>query len=553
MRIRFAFRFLFLALLLSATGKLHAQPGDHTIPGELLIEMREGVLPDNAFPELKSYSLTYEKLSPAFSIWLVKYDAKKWSGEEILSRLRESGNVLNAQHNHRVQKRDRLPNDSLFPDQWSLRNTGEQPNYQKDADIGAPAAWDITTGGVTMLGDTIVVAVVDGGFDLTHPDLNFWKNRNEIPGNKIDDDQNGYIDDFDGWNIYTDSGKIEVDAHGTHVAGIVGARGNNTMGITGVNWNVQVMAVEGASERESDVIKAYGYVFTMRRLYNQTNGLRGAFIVASNSSFGVDFARPQNFPIWCGLYDKMGEQGILNAVATANNNIDVETEGDIPSTCTSNYTVVVTNTNARDKRASNAAYGKKSVDIAAPGVLILSTIPDAGYGYLSGTSMSTPHVAGAIGLLYSAPCANLAFLARTNPGNAALYVKELLLDWVDPLPDFDTITTSGGRLDVGNSMKQLTSYACDLQTRRAIDLTRVFPNPAKDNKVTIRYTKYEQMGGDLFIYNVQGQRVMEINTASQPAGQYEIEMNTASFAPGMYIVYLQSNEVRSNIMKILLF
>lgn len=553
MRIRFAFRFLFLALVLCVAGKAQAQSGDQTIPDELLIEMREGILPESAFPELNPYSLTYEKLSPAFAIWLVRYDAKKWNGEEILSRLRESGNVLNAQHNHHVQKRERLPNDSLFPDQWSLRNTGEQPNYRKDADIGAPAAWDIATGGETILGDTIVVAVVDGGFDLTHPDLNFWKNRHEIPDNKLDDDQNGYIDDFEGWNIYTDSGKIEVDAHGTHVAGIVGARGNNTMGITGVNWNVQVMAVEGASERESDVIKAYGYVYTMRRLYNQTNGLRGAFIVASNSSFGVDFERPQNFPIWCGLYDKMGEQGVLNAVATANNNIDVETEGDIPSTCTSDYTVVVTNTNARDKRASNAAYGKKSVDIAAPGVLILSTIPEAGYGYLSGTSMSTPHVSGAIGLLYAAPCANLAFLARTNPGNAALYVKQLLLDWVDPLPDFDTITTSGGRLDVGNSIKQLAGNVCDLKTHRAIDLTRVFPNPAKGNQVTIRYTKYEQMGGDLFIYNVQGQRVMEINTANQPAGQYEIVMNTASFAPGMYIVYLQADEVRSNIMKILLF
>jgi hypothetical protein len=531
---------------------LYAQQAERLVQGELLIEMPEGVVPEDALPELQSYSLSYEKLSPAFPIWLVKYDAGKWNGEDILNRLRESGKVVNAQNNHYIAKRETAPNDSFFSEQWSLHNTGQNPNSVSGADINAMEAWDITTGGVTPLGDTIVVAVVDGGFDLTHPDLNFWKNRHEIPGNKIDDDQNGYTDDYEGWNVYTDSGKIEVDAHGTHVAGIVGARGNNLIGVTGVNWNVQVMAIEGASQKESQVVKAYGYLYTMRKLYNQTNGLRGAFIVASNSSFGVDFGRPQNFPVWCGLYDKMGELGILNAVATANDATDVDVEGDIPSTCTSDYTVVVTNTTGMDKRSSFAAYGKNSVDIGAPGAVILSTIPGASYGTLSGTSMSTPHVGGAIGLVYSAPCLNLAFMARTNPGKAALYVKQLLLDWVDPLDGFDTLVTSGGRLDIGNSLKHLTSNACATQRERDIDLTRVFPNPAK-NKISIRYTKYEEMGGDILLYNMHGQLVSETNTSTQPAGLYEIEMNTSSLAPGMYIMVIRSNEVQSNIMKLMLF
>jgi hypothetical protein len=550
-RLSFGFTAFLVAFAITS---LSAQSLEKTIPGELLIEMPEGVVPADALPQLKPYSLSYQKLSPAFPVWLVKYDAAKWNGEVILSRLRESGKVVNAQYNHRVQKRDRFPNDSLFPEQWSLRNTGEIPNYLKDADINAPAAWDFTTGGVTLLGDTIVVAVVDGGFDIHHPDLNFWKNRHEIPNNKIDDDLNGYIDDYDGWNAYTDSGQIEVDAHGTHVAGIVGARGNNITGTTGVNWNVQVMAIEGASELESDVVKAYGYLYTMRKLYNQTNGLRGAFIVASNSSFGVDFGRPQNFPIWCGLYDKMGELGILNAVATANDNIDVEIEGDIPSTCTSPYTIVVTNTTARDKRSAGAAYGKESVDIGAPGASILSTIPDGEYGYLSGTSMSTPHVAGAIGLLYAGPCANLGFLARTNPGQAALFTKSVLLNNARPLAGFDTLVTSGGRLDIGKSMQQLTahSYDCGPSNNRAIDLSRVFPNPGR-NKVTVRYLKRKELSGDLLMYTVTGQLVLTVNTSNQAAGEYAIDINTSSLAPGIYIMYLQADGVQSNIMKVLLF
>jgi subtilisin family serine protease len=147
----------------------------------------------------------------------------------------------------------------------------------------------ITTGGLTVQGDTIVVAVIDCGADITHEDLNFWKNYLEIPGNGIDDDTNGYVDDFDGWNAQSQTGVITSCSHGTHVSGIIGAIGNNTTGVVGVNWNVKIMPVQPSSTNEALVVAAYTYVYNMRRLYNQTNGAKGAFIVATNSSFGVNF------------------------------------------------------------------------------------------------------------------------------------------------------------------------------------------------------------------------------------------------------------------------
>lgn len=543
-----------LGFILILTGILFlARPAAaQYIPGQLLLELDEGVNPVKEFTNLKAYSLKFEKLTPAFNIWLVRFDAGSWKAGEVMNRLRESGSTKYVQLNHYIKKRERVPNDTLFPSQWSLVNTGLIPNSVIGADINASQAWDIATGGVTALGDTIVIAIVDGGFDLKHPDLNFWKNYLEIPDNGVDDDANGYIDDYDGWNAYTDSGRIEVDFHGTHVAGIAGARGNNTTGIAGVNWNVKIMPIAGSSEIESDVVQAYGYVYAMRKLYNQTNGQRGAFIVATNSSFGVDFGKPDQYPIWCGMYEKMGQQGILSAVATANMGIDVDVQGDMPSTCPSNYTIVVTNTNFQDKKSGGAAFGKTTIDIGAPGTDIISTTPNGNYGTLSGTSMATPHVAGAIALMYSATCPDLAYMARTRPTEAALYVKNLLMDWVDPLPGFDTLVTSGGRLNIGNSIQRLQGQQCIIKTERAIDLTRVFPNPAKD-KISFRYTKYEDMDADLLIYNIQGQLVERVQTPRELKGKYEGEVNTHAFAPGTYVLFLQSNLGRSNIMKLVIF
>jgi len=155
-----------------------------------------------------------------------------------LELLKRQPYILLAQRNHQVQLRVTIPNDPNFAnEQWSLNNTG-QNGGTPDADIDAVEAWDITTGGWTVQYDTIVVAVIDDGFQISHPDLqqNIFRNWNEIPGNNVDDDQNGYVDDINGWNAYNNSGTLQSNTHGTHVAGIIGAVGNNNITHLRIFW-----------------------------------------------------------------------------------------------------------------------------------------------------------------------------------------------------------------------------------------------------------------------------------------------------------------------------
>src|ERR1041385_1126886 len=296
-----------------------------------------------------------------------------------------------AQYNHYVAHRSTIPNDAQFGTMWDMDNTG-QSGGTFDADIDAPEAWDITTGGMTVQGDTIVVAVIDAGFDLAHEDLNFKKNYAEIPNNNIDDDGNGYIDDFDGWNAYNSTGTIVSDFHGTHVAGIIGARGNNVAGVAGTNWGVKILPVMGSDGTEVQVVEAYAYVYDSRKLYNNTTGAQGEFIVATNSSFGVDQGQAANYPIWCAMYDSLGMVGILSAGATANQDWDVDVVGDMPTSCSINFLISVTNTDRNDLLYTSAAYGDTSIDIGAPGTQINSAMPGNAYGALTGTSMACPHV-----------------------------------------------------------------------------------------------------------------------------------------------------------------
>ena len=400
-------------------------------------------------------------LSKSINLWLLKYDPKSGNAETILSQVRNHKDVLIAQHNHtNVTLRTTTPNDTQFGNQWGHNNTG-QSGGTIGADIESTEAWDISTGGMTTQGDEIVVAVIDGGFELTHPDLvpNLWVNTDEIPGNGLDDDNNGFVDDINGWDAFNNDGTIPNSNHGTHVSGIVGARGNNNQGVSGVNWDVKLMMVAGSSGNEATVVAAYGYVLDERTLYNTTNGAQGAFVVSTNSSFGVDFGNAANFPLWCAMYDDMGAQGIISATATANQNIDVDAVGDVPTTCISDYMIGVTNTTDTDARNNGAAFGATSIDIGAPGTGILSTTLNGNYGNLTGTSMATPQVAGAVALLMAAACDDFITDYKNNPGVEALALRDAILDGADPITALNGITTTGGRLNVYNSILELNPGA----------------------------------------------------------------------------------------------
>ena len=350
--------------------------------------------------------------------------------------------------------RRNTPDDIQFDQQWSFNNTG-QSGGTIDADIDAIEAWDISTGGVTPLGDTIVVAIVDGGMLLTHTDLtpNLWTNWGEIASNGIDDDNNGYIDDVHGWNAYSSNGSIPSDGHGTHVAGIVGAKGNNGSYVSGVNWDVKLMPIGGSSGTTSIVLEAYGYVLDQRAIYDSTSGASGAFVVATNSSFGVNNAdcNSATYSLWNDMYNAMGQYGILSCGATMNNNSNVDVTGDVPTGCDSDYMISVTNTTRNDSKNSGAAYGLTTIDLGAPGTQILSTYTGGGTSSLSGTSMATPHVAGAVGFIHASMSSGLASFFRTSPDQGAIIVKQIILDGTDQLPSLNGITVSGGRLNLYNS------------------------------------------------------------------------------------------------------
>ncbi len=451
---------LFLLMTFVFTGSIAAKEAAYK-SGELLVQLRSGADIQQVTSTLKSAKLQSQKLlSARMNIWLVTFDEQQISGIAALKSVKQHPDVHNVQFNHFVTRRNTIPNDTQYTTQWALNNLGQTGGIV-DADIDAPEAWDISTGGQTATSEDIVIAVIDGGVDLDHPDLNFWKNTGEIPGNSIDDDGNGYVDDVDGWNAYQSSGNIPNDDHGTHVAGIAAAIGNNGVGVSGVNWGASVLPIAGSSGQESVVIEAYGYVLEMRQRYNESGGTAGAFIVVTNASFGVDFGDPADFPLWCAIYDSLGSAGILNCGATANLGINVDNQGDVPTACPSPFMIAVTNTTHTDSKNNGAAFGQINIDLGAPGTSILSTLPFNNYGSLTGTSMATPAVAGAIALMYSAASAEIIQAYHDEPAEIALQFREFLLNGVDPIPALAGITATGGRLNVNNSLQlvQLFSLA----------------------------------------------------------------------------------------------
>jgi hypothetical protein len=432
-----------------------AQKAGDKIPGELIVQLKDLSDIQLLEKEYASFGLVlHEILSARMHIVLFHYEPSKVQSDFLLKGIKKSKSVIQAQENHQIELRESTenqPDDLYFGLQWNMNNIGADGGLA-GADIDALRAWDITTGGLTAFGDTIVVAVVDGGSSLGHLDLNLFKNRNEIQGNGIDDDENGYIDDYNGWNAYNNSGQIPEHAHGTHVSGIVGARGNNTMGVTGVNWNVKILPIAGSSTQESTVIKAYSYVYEMRSLYNETHGEKGAFIVTTNSSFGVNNGQPDDYPIWGAMYDSLGTLGILNAAATANANVNVDVAGDIPTAFESPWLITVTNTTNQDIKFSSAGYGVLSIDLGAPGTQIYSTKLNNTYAYSTGTSMASPHIAGATALLFAAADSSFMEEYQAHPEAKILEIKQFLLQGTDPLEDLQGKTVSGGRLNLYNSL-----------------------------------------------------------------------------------------------------
>lgn len=425
---------------------------------DIIIKLQKGT---NPFTFEKFNNVTLKPVAPSAGLYSVSAnDSNRQIKAQSFTRAQ---GVELAQANHPVTLRKatkNIPDDLDFNKQWNL-------SFGDNAfGIDAMPAWDsFGTGGTDAAGNEIVIAIVDGGFDINHPDLasNLWVNKGEIPGNYKDDDGNGYVDDVHGWNVEDETGNILVDYHGTHVAGIAGAHGNNGLNGTGVNWNVKIMYVSaGWSLADTEItMNAYGYILEQKQRWLETGGAEGANVVAINSSFGIDAAdcNSGQYPLWNAMFNELGKAGILSIAATANRNFDIDKMGDVPTGCDSPYLIAVSNSDISGTKVKDAGYGVTTIDLAAPGQDIYSTFPDEDFGLLGGTSMATPHVAGAVAYLHSAASVrfNNKYLSDKAP-EAVLELKEILIKSVTKRTSMKNQSIAEGILNLNQAGQMIYNY-----------------------------------------------------------------------------------------------
>ena len=348
--------------------------------------------------------------------------------KDLFPLLRSQIEIIDSNPNHFLYL-DAIAND-LGSDQWGIENKG------KGIDASVSKAWPITTGS-----KDIVVAITDTGIDINHPDLkdNIWQNQMELMGEPgVDDDMNGYIDDIYGWNMALETNDVsDVNRHGTHVAGIVGAKGNNGIGVTGVNWDVSLMAVpffpkKGVAE-VADAIQAIDYAID-----------NGANVI--NASWGAAYKKEdeEEYSLLKEALTRAEKANVTFVAAAGNSNYNNDTRGHVPASFDNPNIISVGSVTRNGWRSSFSNYGKKSVHVFAPGSTIKSTLPNKYYGNLNGTSMAAPFVAGIIALMLD-----------KNPMLTTTEIKDILLDSCDSNRNLVRQCVCGGHINAKKALEKL--------------------------------------------------------------------------------------------------
>lgn len=400
------------ALLLIAPLQAQLAP----IPGRLLLRLSKGAEPVRIQRDLQAVlpaawgDVQLKALGDGGRYHLLMVADATADAERMAALVQGLRGVEATQVDLPVQRRAQ-PNDPLYGDQWHLLDMNVEP------------VWNSTIGGATATGQRIAVGIVDSGVQGAHPDL--------------------------ADNIVLDL--VAADEHGTAVAGVVGAVGNNGVGVSGVNWDVDLLSAATVNTL-SDVFTQFQFCLNQRTLFNQSNGSQGRMIVAVTASWG--------FPgVGCGfgepLFDDLGAAGILVVTAGPNDGTDIDVTPDYPSTCPNANNIVVTSYGPAGQVPY--AVGDNTVHLLAPGVDIMTTGLGGTYGAVDGNSFAIPAVAGAVALLYSNDCVTFAQGITSDPQGTALQVKQAILNGVAPFPGGNAITITGGKLDVHGAYQQLAA------------------------------------------------------------------------------------------------
>lgn len=465
-----------------------AQLAEHR-PGEVIIKFK------NIATEEVARTLSNAGLTVLHQFDVLRIYHCDTGGKEVSQAIKEceaDPNVVYAEPNY-VYRRFIEPNDPQFSQLYGMTITD------------SPAAWDIQTGS-----KSVIVGVVDTGVDWDHQDLadNIWTNTAEIPNNNTDDDGNGFVDDVRGWDFANNDNNPDDDNdHGSHVSGTIGAVGDNGTGVVGVNWQVSIMALKFlGGDGSGSLDNAIGCI-----LYGVNNGAK----VLSNSWGGGGRAQSLEDAIQFA-----NDNGVLFVAAAGNDSRNNDSFPSYPASYEVPNVISVAASTSSDNLASFSNTGRNTVHLAAPGENIRSTTRGDTYNTFSGTSMATPHVSGAAALIWA-----------QFPGLSMAQIKMRILGGVDRVASFSDATSTGGRLNVNNSLSTNPIIANTTRLQNTLDET----GPYVVNSDILDDGSIQSAS---LTYQVSGQQAVAVNMTSTGGDQYS--GNIPGQALGSTITYFVS-------------
>lgn len=424
--------------------------------------------------------------------------------------------------------------------QWYL----ERINFSK--------IWPVLEKQTNFINKPVTIAVIEEGMDINHVDLkeNIFYNVFEIPNDGLDNDQNGYIDDYYGLNMdFMTGNKHPIFSHGTFVAGIIGGVSNNMSGISGMSKYSKIMPVTGVNNI-AKLFKAFQYVYDQKKLFINSNGSKGTNITVVNLSLGTrrgsDISGIKD--MWCEFHDLLGSVGIVSCGSAINDLIDVEIEPELPSSCSSPYLINVTNMDSTNN-IYDAGFSKKLMHLAAPGSRIYGLNSNNRYGYETGTSFAAPQVSSLVGILSSLSCDYYQNLSISSPSESAKYLVESVLRGVTPSINLQNKTITGGYLNVESSLEFFSKNCRNLNLDIRSDSDRFaiesiyFRSPTEIN---IKYTVPEYGQYKFMVTDINGKKINTIDIDYKPFELRELNFEIPEIQTSKSLLFFLINKERAD-------